>query len=152
MTSKGISLKPLKVKVLKNNPRAQLPLQATPTAVGFDVFSTTSFRIPGYSKKKAPLGISLEIPHDYYVQISERSGLAVRENIFIKAGVIDPDYRGEVSVVLANHGATPIDIALGEKIAQFVLHHRIDAKFEWTEKLTETERGAGGFGSTDNKN
>ena len=140
------------IKVLKVGTNGNLPVQATPTAVGFDVYAAANLRLIGHSKIKLPLGIALEIPPEYYIQISERSGLATRENIFIKAGIIDPDYRGEVMVVLANHGPTPIDISTGDKIAQFVLHRRIGATFKWVKKLNATERGEDGFGSTDTRN
>jgi len=139
----------LTIKIKKLHKNAKLPVKINRTDVGFDVIAVGYTRITGWSKAVLPLGIAVAIPEDYYIKIDERSGFASRESVFIKGGVVDPGYRGEVKVVLANHGPEPINIELGDKIAQFVLHHRIDATFEWADNLDDTERGEKGFGSSD---
>jgi dUTP pyrophosphatase len=95
-----------------------------------------------------PTGLFLEIPPGHVGLVWPRSGLAVRHGIDTLAGVIDSDYRGEVKVVLVNHGAEPFRIAPGDRIAQLLVQRVERAEFRRAAALGATDRGAGGFGST----
>lgn len=92
-------------------------------------------------------GIALEFPSEYGALVEDRSGLAVR-GITTLAGVIDPGYRGEIKVVLTNLSQNPVEISVGDRIAQLRLVQRIEASFEEVEELADAPRGLGGFGST----
>jgi dUTP pyrophosphatase len=95
-------------------------------------------------------GFALAIPHGYEVQVRPRSGLALKHGITClnTPGTIDSDYRGEVKVILANLGSEPFEVRRGERIAQLVPAPVLMAEFREVEMLSETSRGAGGFGST----
>jgi dUTP pyrophosphatase len=95
-------------------------------------------------------GFAVAIPHGYEVQVRPRSGLALKHGITClnTPGTIDSDYRGEVKVILANLGSEPFEIRRGERIAQLVPAPVLHADFREVEALSETSRGAGGFGST----
>ncbi len=97
-----------------------------------------------------PTGIILEIPEGYEAQVRPRSGLAIRHGISVlnSPGTIDADYRGEVKVILINLGHEPFTIQNGDRIAQIVFTPVIRAEFYHNPKLSETERGSGGFGSS----
>ncbi|MFW2351458.1 dUTP diphosphatase, partial [Qipengyuania sp.] len=95
-------------------------------------------------------GLALAIPQGYEIQVRPRSGLALKHGITVPntPGTIDSDYRGELKVILINHGADPFAIARGDRVAQLVLAPVTQAAWEAVETLDETARGAGGFGST----
>ena len=97
-----------------------------------------------------PTGIILEIPEGYEAQVRPRSGLAIRHGITVlnSPGTIDADYRGEVKIILINNGQEPFTIQSGDRIAQMVFAPVIRAEFYHNPKVSETERGSGGFGST----
>jgi dUTP pyrophosphatase len=97
-----------------------------------------------------PTGMAIALPHGYEAQVRPRSGLAARHGITVlnSPGTIDADYRGEIKVILINHGDAPFDIRRGERIAQMVVAPFTSIEFELRESLDETARGAGGFGST----
>jgi dUTP pyrophosphatase len=97
-----------------------------------------------------PTGIRIQLPPGYEAQVRSRSGLAARHGVAClnSPGTIDSDYRGEIGVILHNHGAEPLSIADGDRIAQLVVAPVSRARFVVTDSLRETERGAGGFGST----
>ena len=97
-----------------------------------------------------PTGLAMEIPRGFEVQIRPRSGLALKHGISIpnSPGTIDEDYRGPVGVILINLGQEPFTIGHGDRIAQMVVAPVLQAAFETARELSETERGAGGFGST----
>lgn len=97
-----------------------------------------------------PTGIILEIPEGYEAQVRPRSGLAIRHGITVlnSPGTIDADYRGEVKIILINMGQEPFTIQNGDRIAQMVFAPVIRAEFYHNPKLSETDRGSGGFGST----
>lgn len=100
-----------------------------------------------------PTGISIQLPDGYEAQIRPRSGLALRNGVTLvnSPGTIDPDYRGEIGVIIINHGAEPFMIRRGERIAQMVFAPFASAELFETEELAETPRGDGGFGHTGNK-
>jgi len=97
-----------------------------------------------------PSGLSFEIPEGYEGQVRPRSGLALKHGISVPntPGTIDSDYRGELKVILINYGDQPFPIRRGDRIAQLVPAAVTQAEFDEVEELCETERGAGGFGST----
>ena len=142
---------PLKIKKL-NNYKSQDPIYASEGASGFDVRAQIDHDIilkPG-QRVLVPTGLAFAIPENYEIQVRPRSGLALKNAISMPntPGTIDADYRGEVKVILINHGQEDFIIKDQERIAQFVLCPVVKAEFNWVEDLEESARGAGGFGST----
>ncbi len=141
----------LKVKKLTHF-KGDLPMYQTSLASGFDVRAQLERPLllePG-ERAMVATGLSFEIPPGYEIQSRPRSGLAAKHGISIvnTPGTIDADYRGEVKVILVNHGLEAFEIKDQERIAQFVLAPVVQAQFEMVEELSDTARGAGGFGST----
>ncbi len=139
------------LNVTKLVPQAILPVRATPGSAGYDLFSTDGYVILPGRRVVVSTGISVQLPPGTYGRIAPRSGLAVKHGLDTLAGVIDPDYTGEVKVVLQNMDERmPFVIRPGYRIAQLILE-KFDI-VEVVEKPTEftnlTERGSGGFGST----
>jgi dUTP pyrophosphatase len=138
-------------KRLHTNPDLPLPERATPGAAGYDVRSAEPDFVLAVGERRAvATGLVLELPPGLECQVRPRSGLALRHGIALpnSPGTIDPDYRGELRVILANLGTEPVQIARGDRIAQLVF-----ARFEAPEvveaaELSGSERGEGGFGST----
>lgn len=144
-------LRPVKVS-LKLEEGASIPTYATEGAAGADLRANVREPITlGCNESIAvPTGVFLEIPLGYEVQIRPRSGLAFKNQITVlnTPGTIDSDYRGEVKVILINHGKSPFVIEPGMRIAQMVLARVDIAEFVQAGELAESGRGAGGFGST----
>lgn len=140
------------LKVKKLIPEAKSPVRRTEGSVGYDLFTPMAFSIPPESKYLVPLGIVMAIPENVEGKIESRSGLALKKDIRVEAGVIDWDYRGEVGVLLRNLSKeNTAHFEAGDSIAQLTLLPVITTKVEEVEELDETERGSGGFGSTDTK-
>jgi len=138
------------VKRLKSN--ATLPTYGSAEAAGADLYACLENPVviqPGESAF-IPTGLSMELPKGNAGLIYARSGLACKKGLAPanKVGVIDSDYRGEFIVVLHNHGSTPQEISHGERIAQLVITPVFTPGFTEVTELTDTERSAGGFGST----
>ena len=139
------------LNVTKLVPHASLPARATPGAAGYDLFSTDNYVVLPGRRVVVSTGISVSLPPGCYGRIAPRSGLAVKHGLDVLAGVVDPDYTGEVKVVLQNLDThQPFVIRPGYRIAQLILE-----KFEVAEvvevpsECTQlTDRGAAGFGST----
>jgi dUTP pyrophosphatase len=129
---------------------AQLPSYATPEAAGMDVKADGEFVIGTGQYALVPTGLSVEIPQGWELQVRPRSGLAAKFGVTVlnAPGTIDSDYRGEIKVILVNHGAQAFTVAAGDRIAQLVLARAPQAVIEEVQDLTATQRGAGGFGST----
>lgn len=127
-----------------------LPTQASASAAGFDVTSAEEVTIAPGAVAAVATGFSMAIPHGYEGQVRPRSGLALKHSVTVlnAPGTIDADYRGEVKVILINHGATPFRIQRGDRIAQLVFAPVTTARFETVSALSATDRGEGGFGST----
>ena len=142
----------VKILVKKLNSRVKLPSYKTKGSSGMDLmaFLNEPVSINPQTSKLIPTGISIAIPENTEVQIRPRSGLAAKNNISIlnTPGTIDSDYRGELKVILYNHGDKEFIVNNGDRIAQMVLVPIIKATFEEVESLPETIRGEGGFGST----
>ena len=138
----------LRFKKLTEN--AQLPSYATPEAAGMDVRSNAGVVIGSGLFAMVSTGLSVEIPEGYELQVRPRSGLAAKFGVTVlnAPGTIDSDYRGEIKVILVNHGKQPFEIAVGDRIAQLVLGRALQGKIEEVQTLTTTQRGEGGFGST----
>ena len=131
---------------------AECPVYSTEGAAGADIKAAPGFSAviqPG-SFIAVPTGIFPEIPLGYEIQVRPRSGLALKHGITVlnAPGTIDSDYRGEIRVILINHGREPFAVNGGDRIAQLVLSKAEKASFAVSEVLSGTERGTGGFGST----
>lgn len=127
-----------------------LPCYATEGAAGLDVVAAEDLTLAPGQRHAVATGFAIAIPHGYEVQVRPRSGLALKHGITClnTPGTIDEDYRGEVKVILANLGDQPFDVRRGERIAQLVPAPVLKATFREVDTLSETRRGAGGFGST----
>lgn len=138
------------LQVQKLHPDAILPVRATPGAAGYDLVACTETVVYPGNRTVVPLGIALKLPEGTYGRIAPRSGLAVKHGLDVLAGVVDPDYTGEVKVVLFNTDfQTPFVIHPGYKIAQLILErYESPAIYEIETIDLTTERGDGGFGST----
>ena len=134
------------------NPGAVVPEYKTAGAAGADLYAHLSAPVTIGIGKTAmiPTGLFFEIPEGYEVQVRPRSGLAAKNGVTVlnTPGTIDSDYRGEIKVILINLGNKDFVVNDKERIAQMVIAPVIQAGFEITESLSETERGTGGFGST----
>jgi dUTP pyrophosphatase len=127
-----------------------MPAYATEGAAGMDVVSAEDLDLAPGARHAVATGFAMAIPFGFEVQVRPRSGLALKHGITClnTPGTIDSDYRGEVKVILANLGDAPFPIRRGERIAQLVPAPVQHARFALVDSLDETERGAGGFGST----
>ena len=126
------------------------PAYATAGAAGADLVAAEDASIAPGPVHAVATGIALAIPEGFEGQVRPRSGLALKHSVTVlnAPGTIDADYRGEVKVILINHGAEPFRIARGDRIAQLVVAPVSTARFERVEVLPDTARGQGGFGST----
>lgn len=143
---------PLKLKRLPHGEGLALPAYQTAHAAGADVQAALSAPVilkPG-ARELVPTGFCYEIPPGYEMQVRPRSGLALKHGLTVlnTPGTIDADYRGELKVLLVNHGQEPFEIRRGERIAQIIIAPVSSATFTEVAELGDTARGAGGFGST----
>jgi len=125
-----------------------LPGYASAGAAGADLRASEAVEIAPGGRTAVPTAVRLQIPPGHVGLVWPRSGLAVRHGIDTLAGVIDSDYRGEVRVVLVNHGEEPFRVAKGDRIAQLLVQPVEQAAFTAVPAIDDTERGGGGFGST----
>ena len=142
----------IKVLVKKLNSKVQLPKYKTSGSSGMDLMALIEkpIKIKPQESVLIPTGITIAIPEDIEVQIRPRSGLAAKSNISVlnTPGTIDSDYRGEIKIILFNHGKEEFMVNNNDRIAQMVLMPILKAEFEEVEYLPKTLRGSGGFGST----
>ena len=142
----------VKVLIKKLNSKVQLPKYKTDGSSGMDLmaFIEKPINIKPQESALIPTGVSIAIPEGTEVQIRPRSGLAAKSSISVlnTPGTIDSDYRGEIKIILFNHGKEEFIINNNDRIAQMVLMPIIKAEFEEVEDLPKTLRGSGGFGST----
>ncbi len=142
----------IKVLIKKLDSKAKLPSYKTDGSSGMDLMAFTNnvIKIAPNSSALIPTGLSLAIPKDCEIQIRPRSGLAINSNISVlnTPGTIDSDYRGELKVILFNHGKKEFVVNHNDRIAQMVLMPILKVEFEEVKILPETFRGTGGFGST----
>lgn len=127
-----------------------LPARATQHAAGLDVVAAEDVSLAPGERHAVATGFAIAIPEGFEVQVRPRSGLALKHGITClnTPGTIDSDYRGEVKIILANLGSEPFEVRRGERIAQLVPAPVLRSGFREVETLSETSRGAGGFGST----
>ena len=139
------------VKIVNKSPW-DLPSYATPLSAGVDLRANLEqpLELRPLERAMVPTGLYMAIPAGYEGQVRPRSGLAAKKGITVlnTPGTVDADYRGEVRVILVNLSSEPFVIEPGERIAQMVFAAHAKAQFEQVDSLDETERGAGGFGST----
>lgn len=144
--------KRLEVRVKRLRPAAELPRYQTPGAAGMDLHAAIEMPVtiePG-ARAMVGTGLALAIPSGWEGQVRPRSGLAAKHGVTVinSPGTIDSDFRGEVGVVLVNHGKEPFVVKNGERIAQIVFAEYAQASLVDVAELDETSRGAGGYGST----
>jgi dUTP pyrophosphatase len=147
------SIPKVKIRVLKlAHFKGELPSYQTGLASGFDIRACLTEPVILSEGERAllPTGLSFEIPPGYEIQARPRSGWAIKQGITLlnSPGTIDADYRGEVKIIVINHGGDPVEIKDQDRIAQLVLCPVVHADFQLSESLTDSSRGAGGFGST----
>ena len=141
----------VRVRRLAHNPDLPLPSRQTSGSAGYDVASAEpDFTLEPGERRAVRTGLAFELPPGLEMQVRPRSGLALRHGITLPnaPGTIDPDYRGELMVIVQNGGGEPVRIARGERIAQLVFALFETPRLAESEALAESERGAGGFGST----
>ncbi len=140
----------LRILRLPHGAGLPLPAYATAGAAGMDVVAAETVDLPPGARHAVATGFAMAIPEGYEVQVRPRSGLALKHGITClnTPGTIDSDYRGEVKVILANLGQEPFRVVRGERIAQLVPAEVTRATLSEVDVLDDTERGAGGFGST----
>ena len=134
----------------KLRPDAIMPSYAHPSDAGMDVRSVEDLTIAPGKRALVPTGLVMLLPPGYEAQVRPRSGLALKSGVTVlnTPGTIDSGYRGEVGVILANFGETDFSVKKGDKIAQIVIAPVTQPTIEETDVVDETDRGAGGFGST----
>ena len=140
----------VQVKRLPHGEGLPLPAYATEGAAGMDVLSAEDVTLEPGARHAVATGLALAIPAGYEIQVRPRSGLALKHGISVPntPGTIDSDYRGELKVILINHGVEPFAIVRGDRVAQLVLAPVVQASWDEVKTLDDTARGAGGFGST----
>ena len=140
----------MKVKILRLTEAAIVPKYAHPNDAGLDLYSVEEGEISPGESQLVRTGISIELSPGTEAQVRPRSGLALKHQITVlnTPGTIDADYRGEIGVILINHGKTSFKINKGMKIAQLVIAPVIRAEIEEVEQLSSTIRGDNGFGSS----
>ena len=136
------------LKIKKLHPDAKIPHYAHHDDAGFDLFSLENCNVKVGERVAVPTGIAMEIPEGFVGLIWDKSGLAVKHGINTIAGVVDSSYRGEVVVALVNNGESDYTFLKGHKVAQMIIQKKETVQFEEVKELSDTLRGAGGFGST----
>ena len=127
---------------------AIMPTQSSPGAAGWDLYADETLKLMPHQRAMVATGFAITLPTDTVGLIWPRSGLALKQGIDVLAGVVDCDYRGEVRVVLQNHGSEPVAIAEGDRIAQLLVQPIVPVRMQATDALGETHRGGRGFGSS----
>jgi dUTP pyrophosphatase len=136
------------VKIKRLNEHATIPQYQTKGAAGFDLHAVDDVVIPIGEHRLISTGIAVELPPHFEMQVRSRSGLALKHGIQAHFGTVDSDYRGDVGVILFNHGNQPFVIKRNDRIAQGVIAPVERAHFQVVDTLSETQRGEGGFGSS----
>lgn len=139
-------MKVLNFKKLSAN--ALLPTRGTATSAGLDLHSIEPVSLGPRQRQLVPTGLAVAIPEGHYGRIAPRSGLATKQGIDVLAGVIDSDYRGEIQCLLYNTSDETVELPAQTRICQLIIEKIITPAAQWADDLTETARGAGGFGST----
>ncbi|XP_077444125.1 deoxyuridine 5'-triphosphate nucleotidohydrolase, mitochondrial isoform X2 [Stigmatopora argus] len=136
------------LRFAKLSEHATRPTRGSAKAAGYDLYSAYNYSIGPMDKAIVKTDIQIAVPHGCYGRVAPRSGLAVKHFIDVGAGVVDEDYRGNVGVVLFNLGKETFEVKKGDRVAQLVCEKIAYPDLVEQETLDDTERGAGGFGST----
>ncbi|MEM7794080.1 MAG: dUTP diphosphatase [Cyanobacteria bacterium P01_C01_bin.118] len=141
---------PVTIKFQKLSPAAIIPTYAHPGDAGADLVAIEQHILAPMQRLAIPTGLAAEIPQGYEMQVRPKSSLALKHGIAVlnTPGTVDAGYRGEIKVILINLGADPFEITPGQRIAQIIIAPVLQAEFVIAEQLSESARGAGGFGST----
>ena len=140
----------IQIKFVKLRESAHIPQKAHEDDAGFDLYASEDFTLKAHGYGCVPTALSVEIPEGYEAQVRPRSGLAAKYGVTVlnAPGTIDAGYRGEVKVILINHGEADFEISAGMRIAQMVISPVCPAEFIEAVSLEESVRGEGGFGSS----
>ncbi|MGB7408927.1 MAG: dUTP diphosphatase [Pontixanthobacter sp.] len=140
----------IQVKILPHGKGLNLPTYATAGSAGMDVLSAEDVMLPPGARHTVATGLAVAIPDGYEIQVRPRSGLAFKHGISVPntPGTIDSDYRGELKILLINHGDSEFAIARGDRVAQLVVAPVTQGRWVTVDELDATQRGVGGFGST----
>ena len=140
----------MEVPVVRLDPDLPLPAYANPGDAGLDLHAVAALTIPPGAWATVPTGIVIELPEGTEAQVRPRSGLASRHGVTVlnAPGTIDEGYRGEIGVILINHGSAPFEVTPGARVAQLVVQRRLPISVVEVDEVSGTARGAGGFGST----
>jgi len=136
------------LRCAKLDPAAKIPRRAHADDAGFDLYALHSTWVLAQSSTTVRTGVGVGIPEGYYGRVASRSGLSVKHNVEVGAGVIDAGYRGEIIVKLYNHGDGNVLLSAGDRVAQLIVTAIYSDGIQEVASLDDTERGAGGFGST----
>lgn len=142
----------VEIKVRKLHPQAVIPSYMTEHAAGMDLYTvieTPVLLAPG-ERTLLPTGLAMEIPPGYEGQVRPRSGLALKKGIALvnSPGTIDADYRGEIGIIIINHGIEPVEFLPGDRVAQLIIAPVIQATLVEADELNDSVRSSGGFGHT----
>ncbi len=140
----------MKIPVLRLDSEFPLPEPAHEGDAGVDLRATVTTTLAPGERRLIPTGIAIAVPPGHVGMVTPRSGLAIRHGISMvnAPGIVDSGYRGELQVIAINHGSEPVVLERGERIAQLVVVPFVTPEFEPVEALPDSERGAGGFGSS----
>ncbi len=141
----------MKIPLARLDPELPVPSHAHPGDAGVDLYARCDVRLEPGERRMVPTGVAVAIPIGYVGLVAPRSGLALRHGIAAvnAPGVIDAGFRGEIHAILVNLGSEPVELARGERIVQLVVVPVEDQEFVEVDRLPDSARGAGGFGSTD---
>lgn len=147
----------VEIQFVKTHEDAVLPCQANVDDFtgdsGYDLYCVVPTIIPARGSSVVPVGLKVGyITPGYWVKVESRSGLSFRFELLANPGIIDNQYRGDMSVKVYNHSGQDFEFKKGDKIAQMIIYKLIQAQISWTDKVEETSRGEKGFGSSDKKN
>lgn len=140
----------IEIKYIPLREDAHIPKKAHEDDAGFDLYASEAFLLKAHCYGCVPTALSIELPEGYEAQVRPRSGLAAKHGVTVlnAPGTIDAGYRGEVKVILINHGEEDFEITAGMRIAQLVISPVLPARFVEAVSLAESTRGEGGFGSS----
>lgn len=140
----------IEIKYIPLREGAHIPQKAHEDDAGFDLYASEAFLLKAHCYGCVPTALSIELPEGYEAQVRPRSGLAAKHGVTVlnAPGTIDAGYRGEVKVILINHGEEDFEITAGMRIAQLVISPVLSARFVEAVSLSESTRGEGGFGSS----
>ncbi len=143
----------IEIKYIPLREGAHIPQKAHEDDAGFDLYASEDFLLKAHGFGCVPTALSIELPVGYEAQVRPRSGLAAKYGVTVlnAPGTIDAGYRGEVKVILINHGDADFEISAGMRIAQLVIAPVFPARFAEADMLAESDRGQGGFGSSGTK-